>query len=94
VNIEKIVIDAIKSINEDLGSEKLSNPTMDTELFSELDSMAVLDLILEIEEAIERESGSYIQIANDKIMDIDSTPFKSVKSAIEYIESKVNNGKS
>ncbi len=94
MNIEKIVIDAIKSINEDLGSEKLSNPTMDTELFSELDSMAVLDLILEIEEAIERESGSYIQIANDKIMDIDSTPFKSVKSAIEYIESKVNNGKS
>jgi len=92
VNIEKIVIDAIKSINEDLGSEKLANPTMDTELFSELDSMAVLDLILEIEEAIEREFGSYIQIANDKIMDIDSTPFKSVKSAIEYIESKVNNG--
>ena len=86
MDIEAIVYRAIKNINEDLGSEVLENPTLDTPLFSELDSMAVLDLILELEEAIQEAKGEYIQIASQDTMDPNKTPFKSVGSTIEYIK--------
>lgn len=86
MDIEAIVYHAIKNINEDLGSEVLENPTLDTPLFSELDSMAVLDLILELEEAIQEAKGEYIQIASQDTMDPNKTPFKSVGSTIEYIK--------
>lgn len=86
MDIEAIVYRAIKNINEDLESEVLENPTLDTPLFSELDSMAVLDLILELEEAIQEAKGEYIQIASQDTMDPNKTPFKSVGSTIEYIK--------
>ncbi len=86
MDIEAIVYHAIKNINEDLGSEVLENPTLNTPLFSELDSMAVLDLILELEEAIQEAKGEYIQIASQDTMDPNKTPFKSVGSTIEYIK--------
>ena len=48
--------------------------------------MAVLDLILELEEAIQEAKGEYIQIASQDTMDPNKTPFKSVGSTIEYIK--------
>ena len=86
MDIEAIVYRAIKNINEDLESEVLENPTLDTPLFSELDSMAVLDLILELEEAIQEAKGEYIQIASQDTMDPNKTPCKSVGSTTEYIK--------
>ncbi len=86
MDIESIVYSAIEKINQDLESEVLKNPTNETLLFSELDSMAVLDLILELEEALQDIKGEYIQIASQDTMDPNKTPFKSVGSTIEYIK--------
>ncbi len=91
-NIETILYEAIASVNEDLGSKELENPTPQTPLFAVLDSMAVLDLILELEAKLQERYGRYIQIADEKSMDPAHTPFKTVQSAVEHIEKMAANG--
>ncbi|WP_292654783.1 hypothetical protein [Nitratifractor sp.] len=91
-SIEAILYEAIAAVNEDLGSEELENPTPGTPLFEALDSMAVLDLILELEAKLQERYGRYIQIADEKSMDPALTPFKTVQSATEHIEKRIENG--
>jgi acyl carrier protein len=59
-------------------------------LFEKLDSMAILDLILEIENGIQLEFGQYMQIADDTMMDVIKTPFKTVETLVDFIEKKID----
>jgi len=85
-----LLIDAIKEINEDLEIEELEEIRDDTPIFELLDSMAVLDLVLEIEDRLQQKYSRYIQIADDKTMDAINTPFKTFKTLLDYVEGKVN----
>jgi len=88
--MKQLLKDALKEINEDLELKELENITDETALFDILDSVAVLDLILEIEDRLQDKYGKYIQIADDKTMDSQNTPFKTFASLVEYVEGKVN----
>ena len=85
-----LLIKAITIINKDAEVEALKNIDDNTRLFELLDSMSILDLILEIENLLQDQTGHYIQIANDKVMDIEKTPFKTFSSLCKYLEDKVN----
>lgn len=85
-----LLIKAIIIVNEEAGEEALESIDDDTELFDILDSMAILDLILEIENLLQDKTGRYVQIANDKVMDIEQTPFKTFATLCRYVEEKVN----
>ena len=50
--VQKIVYEAIEELNEELGSDELREAKEDTALFEALDSMAVLDFILAVEEKL------------------------------------------
>ncbi len=88
--MKELLIEAINEVNEELGVKELESIEMDTPLFELLDSMAILDLILEIEDRLQQKYGNYIQIANDKTMDAIDTPFKTFRTLLEYVEGKVN----
>lgn len=88
--MKELLIDAINEIKEDLEIKELENVKDDTPLFDLLDSMAILDLILEIENRLQEKYNKYIQIADDKTMDAINTPFKTFKTLLEYVEGKVN----
>ena len=85
-----LLIDAIKEINEDLEIEELKEIKDDTPIFELLDSMAILDLVLEIEDRLQQKYSRYIQIADDKTMDVLHSPFRTFKTLLEHIEDKVN----
>lgn len=85
-----LLIDAIKEVNRELEIEELENIDDETPIFELLDSMAVLDLVLEIENRLQQKYSKYIQIADDKTMDALNTPFKTFKTLLEYVEEKVN----
>ncbi len=89
-DIKDILIDAIAEVNEELGIEELKDIQNDTPLFTLLDSMAVLDLILEIEDRLQQKYGKYIQIADDKSMDPLNTPFKTFQTLLEYVQERVD----
>lgn len=87
--IKLLVLESIKEINNDLQIEELYSPSLDTNFFDLVDSLAVLNFILDIEQRLERRFGRYIQIANEDVMDESKTPFKTVKDIIEFISSRV-----
>ena len=87
--IKDIVFEAVKSVNKELKNKDLEVVSEETILFERLDSMAILDLILEIEGSMQAEYGRYIQVADDTMMDAIKTPFKTVGTLVEFIEGKV-----
>ena len=87
--IKDIVFEAVKSVNKELKNKDLEVVSEETILFERLDSMAILDLILEIEGSIQVEYGRYIQVADDTMMDAIKTPFKTVGTLVEFIEGRV-----
>jgi len=89
--IDELVKETIRELNEDLNEAALECPDEQTPLFELLDSMAVLDFILGVEERIQQRFGRYVQIADETTMDASATPFKSVGSAVDFIMKKVQN---
>ena len=88
--MDELVKKAITIINDDLEMEELENLKEDTPLFDILDSVAVLDLILEIESLLEDKYGRYIQIADEMTMDANLTPFKTFGKLVKYLEEKID----
>jgi len=88
--MRQLLLKAIREINKDLNLQELENVNENTPLFELLDSVAVLDLILEIEGLLEDKYGKYIQIADDKSMDAVHTPFKTFQILLKYLERRVN----
>ena len=87
--IKDIVFEAVKSVNKELKNKDLEVVSEETILFERLDSMAILDLILEIEGGMQVEYGRYIQVADDTMMDAVKTPFKTVGTLVKFIEGRV-----
>ena len=87
--IKLLVLESIEEINKDSQVEELYSPKLDTIFFELVDSLAVLNFILDIEQRLEGHFGRYIQIANEDVMNASKTPFKTVKDSIDFISSKV-----
>ena len=85
-----IVFDAVNKVKQELGF--LDSIDVNTKLFDSFDSMCILQLILELEDQLQKKLDRYIQIADENSMDKELTPFKSVHSLIEYVDLRINNG--
>jgi len=85
-----IVFDAVNKVKQELGL--LDSIDVNTKLFDSFDSMCILQLILELEDQLQKKLDRYIQIADENSMDKELTPFKSVHSLIEYVDLRINNG--
>ncbi len=89
VQIEELVIDAVKSLAHDHDIDELASPSLDTRVYSNLDSFAVLDLILDLERRLQKQIGHYIQIADEKTFDPTLTPFQTVSHIADYLKHKI-----
>ncbi|MDB3927288.1 hypothetical protein N9343_00940 [Flavobacteriaceae bacterium] len=77
-----------EELNENI---KLS---LDSKLFGgggPLDSMALVALIVELEEFIEDEYDVNVTLADEKAMSRRTSPFSRVSYLIDYINEKINN---
>jgi hypothetical protein len=75
MNIDEIAKNAVAILNEDLELAALEHITDDTNLFELIDSMQLLNLILETEELVEQTQGEYYQLANENLMDASKSFF-------------------
>ena len=55
-----------------------------------LDSMALVNLLVDLEELIEDDYGLSVTLADEKAMSRRTSPFTRVKYLIEYIQEKIN----
>ena len=86
---KEIILEAIANINEELKIQELQSVDENTQIFELLDSLGTLDLILELESMLEDETGEYIAIANEHSMDKDKTPFKTLETLQEYVDTRI-----
>ncbi len=87
--IEKIIIDVLLELNEELESNELQNPTQETKLYGgngALDSLALVSFITDLEERVSDAFDKDIVLADEKAMSQRTSPFRSVKSLTIYIQ--------
>ena len=93
MEVLKLIYDAIDEVNLDLSDADKIKKNEETLIFgngSNLDSLGLVNLITVIEQKLEEETGDFISIADEKAMSLESSPFRSVKSLKQYVETLVN----
>jgi acyl carrier protein len=84
----KAICDAVDVTNEGLSDKEKILKSIDTNLYGKdgnLDSIALVNLIVAVEEAIADEFGVAITLADEKAMSQSESPFKSLRSLSDYI---------
>lgn len=87
--IEKIILDSLVDMNDELEGNPLGNPTKETKLYGRngsLDSLGLVILITDLEERISDDFAQDIVLADEKAMSQTTSPFRSVKSLTIYIQ--------
>ena len=86
--IEQIIFEILKNLADELESKELENPTLNTKLYGiggNLDSLALVSFISDLEERLREEFGLNISLANEKTMSARHSPFRDVTTIKEYI---------
>jgi len=87
--IEKIIIQTLQELNDELERSELENPTSKTKLFSRdgaLDSLALVTFLADLEDRLSEEFDTEITLANAQAMSQRFSPFKNVESLSLYIQ--------
>jgi acyl carrier protein len=83
-----MIKEALASVNEELADQRLHVVTMATRLYggnSALDSLALVNLIADLEDLISEEFGQEVVLADEKAMSQQTSPFRTVESLTDYI---------
>lgn len=86
--LEAILKEAVRKVNEDLDAPQLETIGPDTDLFESMDSMAIVDLLLETEALLEDRYGRYAALAGDTIFDASASPLKRWSDWVAYVEQR------
>lgn len=86
--IEKIIIETLKELNEELENDSFINPNYKTKLYGTgaLDSLALVSFITDLEEKIQDKFEKDIVLADEKAMSAKTSPFRSVETLTSYIK--------
>jgi acyl carrier protein len=93
MDVLKLIYDSIDELNLDLEAEEQIEKNENTSIFgsdSKLDSMGLVNLITILEEKIEERTGKFISIADERAMSLESSPFKTIGTLIEYVTQLLN----
>jgi acyl carrier protein len=80
---------AIDEANEDREGLLPLRKSLDTPIHgegSELDSLALINFVVAVEEGVERGFGTPVALSDDRALAREPSPFASVRTLVEYIE--------
>ena len=86
--IQSIVLESVQMLAEDFELEALKAPDPQTALYGgdgSLDSMSLVNLIADIEEALAEKFDASIALADEKAMSAKSSPYRNVASLTDAI---------
>ena len=86
--ITQLIFSGLDEINFQLEPDKVLEKSLDTVLFgksAKLDSMALVTLIVAVEEKVEEEFGVLLTIADERALSQKNSPFRTVTIFADYI---------
>jgi acyl carrier protein len=92
MDILNIIFEAIDIVNEQIIHGPKIEKSIDTIFLgqeSDVDSLSFVNLIVAIEDLIERKTGSMISLVDEEVLSAEEQPLRSVKSIMMYIERKI-----
>ena len=87
------VFSAIDTVNAQSDDGITINKAPETTLLgdgSELDSLLFVNLVVAVEEAIHDSTGELITLVTEDTMNLENSPFETVKSLALYIDTKIS----
>ncbi len=88
--ITEAIFSAIDEVNIQLPKEQRLLKSADAPLFGEagpLDSLGLVNLIVQVEQKVEERTGQAVSLANDETLSLKDSPFQSVGRLTDYISS-------
>lgn len=89
----EVIYASIDDLNEQASSENKLMKSPETVLFGrngKLDSLGLVNLIVDIEQRVDIEMGIEITLADERAMSQESSPFKTIGSLADYILTLIN----
>ncbi len=86
--IEALILESVQMLAEDFELDALKIPNTDSALYGEggaLDSMALVNLIADIEEALAEKFNISIALADEKAMSAKNSPYRSISSLTDAV---------
>ena len=87
-DIQQIVFQALDGINEERSSDERFTVGPDTLLFgadAPLDSLALVSVIVDVEEGVSAAAGRAVMLTDDRAMNRDVSPFTDVQAITAYV---------
>jgi acyl carrier protein len=87
--IEKIIVNSLVELNEELEKNQLDKPTKDTKIYGgngALDSLQLVSFLTDLEGLISDELDEDLVLADEKAMSQNTSPFRNVESLTIYIQ--------
>jgi len=91
-DIEALVLESVRRLAEDFEVDALRTPAVDAPLYgpdAPLDSMALVNLIADVEETVDAEFGKSITLADEKAMSAKNSPFRSVDCLVAAVSERL-----
>jgi acyl carrier protein len=86
--IEALILESVRLLAEDFELDALRNPSPESALYGEggaLDSMALVNLLADIEDAVDAQWGIPIALADEKAMSARNSPYRTVASLTDAV---------
>lgn len=90
--IEALVIESVRMLATDFEIEALAEATNESLLYGgdgSLDSMALVNLVADIEDALAEKYGASISLADERAMSAKRSPFRSVADLSQAITERL-----
>lgn len=84
----EIVLAALASANEELDEAEKIGVAADTQLFgadAQINSLSLVSLIVDVEQALEDETGEVISLTDEGAMNREPSPFRNADTLSDYI---------
>lgn len=90
--IESLVIETVRLLAADFELAALTEPTASSALYGgdgPLDSMALVNLIADLEDAVAEKFDASITLADEKAMSARNSPFKDITSLAQAVAERI-----
>jgi hypothetical protein len=84
--LEEWLREALRRVNENVQSPGLEAVGPDTNVFDQVDSMTIVDLLLETESLLEEKTGEYVPLADETIFDASASPLRRWSDWVAHVE--------